>query len=353
MIIIAVIISLSILIFIHELGHFLMAKLFRVKVEEFGIGFPPRVWSREIGGTRYSINLLPFGGFVKIFDESGSVLEKNGEKEKEEGSFANQPVWKRSAIILAGVAMNIFLGWIVLCGIFIVGAPEHLMVSGVAPESPAEVSGIKNGDVIMVARLGDRILNDPIKSDDFVSFVKEFQGQEIYLSLKRGGDLINAQIKGRVNPPAGQGSLGVNLSEIGFPSNSFLSGVINGSKATVNTLKLVAISFVQFFSKVFITPKIVESVSGPVGIMTIAVQAGSLGLIYLLQFMALISLNLVILNLLPFPALDGGRFIMLVLEKIKGTPISQKIQIGVNAFGFVLLVLLMIVVTAKDVAKLF
>ncbi|MDI6733999.1 MAG: RIP metalloprotease RseP [Patescibacteria group bacterium] len=352
MIIFLVIVSLSVLIFIHELGHFLIAKFFRVKVEEFGIGFPPRVWSWGKGETRYSINFLPFGGFVKIFGENDSSSEKDGVP-KDERNFANQLIWKRSAIILAGVAMNIMLGWVVLCGVFIVGAPEYLMITDVVSDSPAYVSGVKSGDVVIKASFSDRVLSAPIKSNDFIAFVKEQEGQEINLNLKRGENLMDIKIKGRINPPAGQGSLGIGLSEIGFPPNSFFSGVVEGTKATINTLKLITVGFAQFFSKIFITPKIVESVSGPVGIVTIAIQAGSLGLVYLFQLMALISLNLAVLNLIPFPALDGGRFLMLVLEKIKGGPISKKIQIGINAFGFALLVLLMIVVTVKDVVKLF
>lgn len=347
MIILLVVIGLSILILVHELGHFLVAKFFGIKVEEFGLGFPPRIFGHKIGETLYSINLLPFGGFVRIYGEGGELPLSDDKR-----SFAGQPIWKRSATILAGVVMNVLLGWFLLSIIFTIGSPEHLMISEVADDSPAAAIGLKTGDVIIEAKLNEIAFKDPIKSDAFIGFVKDSQGQEMILSVKRGKDILDFAVTGRINPPAGQGSLGVALVEIGFPPSPPFQSIFKGLTSTFNTLRLIAFGFLNFFLKIFVSPEIIESVAGPVGIFLVASQAGSLGIIYLFQLMAIISLNLAVLNLIPFPALDGGRFLFLIIEKIKGSPISKKYEQAINAVGFVFLVVLMILVTIQDIGRI-
>jgi len=346
MLILLVIISLSILILVHELGHFLAAKFFGVKVEEFGLGFPPRLFGKRVGETVYSVNLLPFGGFVKIFGEDG------GEKPPTKESFASQPVWRRSIIILSGVIMNIFLGWLVFSMVFFIGAPEHLLIADVASESPAFSANLKSGDVILEVEHESQRLNDPIKSKDLIDLVKQSPSGLFLLKVMRGGEIIETSLSGRLTPPEGQGSLGVSLIDIGFPAEPFFKSFIKGFTSTVTMLGLVTVGFFNFFSKLFVSPEIIETIAGPVGIIVLSAQAGSLGLVYLFQLMAFISLNLAILNLIPFPALDGGRFLFLMIEKIKGSPISDRIQIALNAAGFVALIILMVLVTIRDVSKL-
>jgi len=345
MIIILVIIGLSVLILVHEFGHFLAAKVFGVKVEEFGLGFPPRLFGKKIGGTVYSVNLLPFGGFVKIFGEDG-----NEEAERDDKSFSHQPVWRRLAIILAGVFMNAVLGWLVLSSVFAVGAPEHLVIAEVAPGSPAAEAKLKSGDVIWEARAVE-VLGDPVESGAFVDLVENAPG-EIFLKIKRGNDIFEATLAPRKNPPAGQGPIGVSLVEIGFPAEPFFKSFYRGLTATFQTLGLVAGGLWTFFSRLFVSPEVLETVAGPVGIFALSARAGYLGLVYLLQLLAFISLNLAVLNLIPFPALDGGRFLMLIFEKIKGKPISRRLQMAVNAVGFVFLIGLMLVITWRDVLRL-
>ena len=374
MVILIVIISLSILILVHEFGHFLAAKIFGVRVDEFGLGFPPKLFGKKIGETIYSVNLLPFGGFVKIYGEDGNEADLPAEVSAQAGSqgasetlvsetpsfrearigssFINQPFLKKSVIILAGVFMNIILGWFVLSIIFMVGAPEHLMISAVQGGSPAKIAGLKESDVILSAKFNEVTLTDPIKSGDFIGLVKSAEGKIIEIKIKRAEGTLNFSLKGRLNPPPGEGSLGLNLSEIGFQRESVFKSFGRGLQTSWLTLKLVAVGFFDFLSKIFVSPKVIQTITGPVGIFKLAAESGSLGLIYVFELMAFISLNLAVLNLFPFPALDGGRFLFLIIEKIKGSPLPKRFQSIVNAIGFAALILLMVVVTIQDISKL-
>ncbi len=345
MIILIVLISLSILILVHELGHFLSAKIFGVRVHEFGFGFPPKILGKKIGETTYSLNLLPFGGFVKIHGE-------DGEETQDKQSFANQSVIRRSIIVLAGVFMNILLGWLILSAVFAIGSPRHLAISGISEESPAATANLKSGDLILEAKFNEHILKDPIPVNEFINLVKSAEKNTITLKIKRGEAISEISLRGRSNPPPGQGSLGLSLLEIGFAKEPIFKSLAKGTAATLETLKLVTLGFFNFFSKLFVTPQIIETVTGPIGIFTLATQAGSFGIVYLFELIAFISLNLAVLNLIPFPALDGGRFLFLLIEKIKGGPVPRKFQLIVNAVGFVALIILMVIVTVKDITKI-
>ncbi len=354
MIIIFVIVGLSVLILVHEFGHFLAAKIFGIKVEEFGLGFPPRLFGKKIGETVYSVNLLPFGGFVKIFGEDGPDPEGGLSGRAPAGgprSFAREPVWRRAVVVLAGVFMNVVLGWLVLSFVFGLGAPAHLMIAEVAPASPAAAADLRSGDVVLEARAGEVILRDPVQSAALAEFVKVAAG-EVDLKIKRGRGVFDVKLTPREEPPAGEGPLGVSLVDIGFPAESFGRSFVRGFTATVETLKLVAVGFWNFITRLFVSPEVLETVAGPVGIFALSAQAGYLGLVYLFQLLAFISLNLAVLNLIPFPALDGGRFLMLIFEKIKGKPIPRRLQMAVNAVGFIFLIVLMLIVTWQDVSRL-
>jgi len=351
MIIAAVILGLAVLVLVHELGHFAAAKWFGVKVEEFGIGYPPKILWKKIGETVYSLNLLPLGGFVRIHGEdegegTGAALEAGR-------GFIHKAAWKRAVILIAGITMNVFAGWIIFSAVFMIGSPEHLMISGVSEGSPAAAEGLALGDVVTRATFGSVTMDDPIRADAFIAAVKEANGSRIALSLSRNGETKEVTIVPRVNPPEGQGALGVELADAGFPREPFFAAIADGFTTTFSVLWMTVKGFVMLILGVFTEPRTaLQGVAGPIGIFTLAAETGKIGFTYLAQLIGFISINLAVLNLIPFPALDGGRVLFLLIEKIKGKPISSRSQRMVNATGFVMLILLMILVTIHDVRKM-
>lgn len=340
MTIVLFIIGISVLILIHESGHFLAAKMFGLWVEEFGFGFPPRLFKVKKGETVYSFNLLPFGGFVRIH---GEKRETEAEEKMPERSFWFLSLWKRALIIAAGVIMNFILGWLVISIIFMVGAPQGVMITSVVPDTPAHQIGLLSGDRVISFET----------SEGFINFVNEKKGEEITLEIARGSETLEFKIVPRVNPPEGQGALGISLTQVGFPRLEFFKALSEGLKTTFGITAQIVTALTNLVVGIFTGAPVFEQFVGPVGIFGIANQAAQFGMIYLLQLIGLISLNLTVLNILPIPALDGGRLFFLLLEKIKGSPLSPKKENIANAIGFALLLLLMIVITVRDVAKLF
>ncbi len=349
MIILYVIIGLSLLILVHELGHFFVAKISGVRVDEFGFGYPPRLFAKRYGETEYSVNALPFGGFVKIHGEDIAKIDDADPDFRR--SFAYQPAWKRSAIILAGVFMNVIFAFILLSLVFMIGSPSHMGIASVMGGSPAEKAGIETGDIGLTASAGEEILSDPISTEEFIALVDRNKGGELALTIQRGEEVFEKTVLARENPPEGEGSIGVALVDMGIEKKGFFGAAWEGMKTTVILLGRIAVGFYNIITGIFNNPEIIKNIAGPVGIFVITKQAGSVGLVYLIQLLAIISLNLVILNLLPFPALDGGRFLFILIEKIKGSPVSNKFQMAANALGFLLLIALMIIVTIKDIGR--
>ena len=332
--IVFVIIFLSILVLIHELGHFLVAKKFGLLVEEFGFGLPPQIWKKKIGETIYSINALPFGGFVKIYGED---REEKAEKDR---SFASLPIKKRSLIIFAGVLMNFLLGWLLISVIFSIGVPQAILITKVELNSPAAEIGLQAGDKILSAG-----------ADNFIKFIDEHRGQEIVIKIERNGEIKEFKTIPRINPPAGEGALGIALMESGLAKKNLLASVWEGLKTSVEIIRAVFAAIFNLITKALVGKATLEQIAGPVGIVKITAQAGSLGFVYLLQLLALISLNLVVINIFPFPALDGGRLLFLLIEKIKGSPLPIKFEKYANAVGMAFLLFLMIVITIKDIIR--
>lgn len=335
--ILIVVIGISLLILIHEFGHFLAARKFGVLVEEFGFGFPPRLFSKKIGETRYSLNLLPFGGFVRLYGEN-QWEEINDEKRSR--SFFIQPAWKRTLVIVAGVAMNFILGWALMSVIFAIGTPRAVMVSEVLPGSPAEQVGILANDQFKDFQLGS----------EFISFVNENRGKEIVLNINRAGEDLQVKATPRVS---GEGALGVAVVEAGIERHSLVASVWEGLKTSVAIVGGILAAFANLFWGLITQGRLLVDFVGPIGIFGVANQAGSMGFIYLIQLVALISLNLAVLNIFPFPALDGGRLLFVIIEKIKGSPLPQDAERSANAIGFLLLLVMIIVVTVRDVIHLF
>lgn len=355
---------LAILILVHEFGHFLTAKKSGAKVEEFGVGFPPRVFGVKKGETIYSINLFPIGGFVKIYGEDGPPA---GGKKDDPRSFTSKSIGTRSFIIVAGVLMNVALAIVLLSFGHFVGLPQVLddeemgvraknisiRIAGVAENSPAEKAGVQLGDVIIGMRSGEDAITDVESIEDVQAFTGRYLGEVISISIKQEGDVLEKEIVPRKNPPEGEGAIGIAMVRTGEVSYPFylapLKGVESTFLLTVGTLK----AFGGILAKLITTGTFGGELAGPVGIAVLTGQMQRMGFIFLLQFMALISINLAIINALPFPALDGGRLLFLGIEKIKGSPVNQKYEKMAHTIGFALLILLMIVITFRDVGRFF
>ena len=332
-----VIIFLAILIIGHELGHFLTARFFGLKVEEFAFGFPPRLFKYKIGDTTYTLNAIPFGGFVKIYGED-SLSDK-----PEPESFQGLSLWKKTIIIVAGAFMNFLIGWFAITGVFMIGTNASVVVGHVSENSPAATSGLMSGDEI----------KDFSKIEDLVTFVNNNKGNVINLGVVRGDKDVSISITPRINPPAGEGPIGVSLIEGGIPKEGFFSAVKDGFTTSVELLGLIYRSIYSLFAKLFVGDLGVASqFTGPVGIFGFIDAAGRLGFAHLLQILAIISLNLTALNIIPFPALDGGRLLFIVYEKVSGGRLSKKVESITHLVGFAILIVIMVLVTIKDIINL-
>jgi regulator of sigma E protease len=345
---ILVIIGLSVLIFGHEAGHFFVAKLFGMKVDEFGFGFPPKIFGRKKGETEYSLNWLPFGGFVKIAGET-TGSEEEFEKmeslhpEEKKKLFCFQPPWRRFLVIAAGVVINFLIGWLLLSSVLMVGTPKALVINQVQPGSPAAEVGLASGDVI----------KGFVNAQDFVDFTNRHRGEEVSLTVTRSGKDMTFAVTPRLKTAPDEGAIGVEIVEAGEARQGFLAALRNGFEESWLIAGLTLGAFYELVKNLVLHGSLMQGVVGPVGIFSVAQETGRIGLIYLVQLVSLISINLAVINLIPFPALDGGRLLLIVVEKIKGSPISRRVEIFINGVGFALLILLMVLLTVRDVGNLF
>lgn len=382
--IIIFILVLSLLVFVHEFGHFMTARRLGVKAEEFGFGFPPRAvgiyrnkfkkW-RWVFGTRtseslenstdenlhpapkstiYSLNWLPLGGFVKIKGE-------NGEGKNDKNSFAAKKIWQRIVILSAGVIMNVCLAWVLFSVGYMMGLPQvsgdvsknaiisepSVIVAAVMPNSPAFAAGLLEGDTIL--RVNDEVISSEQSLQDAVA---ANDGQVVSLLIDRQGEESNIMAVPESKDGA-RATIGISIFASGLVRYPFFSAIIEGAKTTGFMIKEIFSAFGSLFVNIFQGNKIADQFAGPIGIANITGQAARLGFVYLLQFTALLSLNLAVINILPFPALDGGRILFLIIEKIKGRPVKQELEVLVHNIGFLLLIALIIFVTYKDIIRLF
>lgn len=341
---ILVIIGLSVLVLIHEFGHFLAAKQEGLLVEEFGFGFPPRIFSVKKGETRYSFNWLPFGGFVKIYGEKGEGDKSTRlDSVDPRRSFAHQTFWKKFVIIGAGISINFIFGWLLMSLVFMVGARQALVVAQIQPGSPAET-------VLLVA--GDEVVGFQT-ADEFVAYTGAHRGEQITLRIANAGVGRSVIVTPRSEVVAGEGPLGAAVVEAGFARLGFFQSLWRGLTVSIESMGEIFKAFASLIGNLFAHATVPENVVGPVGIFGVAGQLGDLGFIYVVQLIAMISLNLAVLNFIPFPALDGGRLLFLLIEKIKGSPINAKREMWANGISFIFLVLLMLIITGRDIYRLF
>ncbi|HEY4499636.1 MAG TPA: M50 family metallopeptidase [Candidatus Paceibacterota bacterium] len=335
-----VIIGLSALIIVHELGHFFVARYFGLLIEEFGFGIPPRIFGKKIGETLITLNWLPIGGFVKIF---GLDKESDGATVPDTRNFRKQALWKRALIIGAGIGMNFIIGWFLLAVVYMIGIPQSLVITDIQEQSIAESSGLLTGDRLL----------DFSSRDQLVGFLDSHGGQEVMMKIQRGKEILTIPIIPRVVVPRGEGNLGVFLVETGMPQLNFIQSFGAALKNSLIICAGIFMGLIQLFIGIFSDWSMLNNFVGPVGIVNVAVEQTKLGLPYFFQLLSLISLNLAIFNLIPIPALDGGKLFLLLIEKIKGKPLTLKTEVIANSIGFAFLLLLIISVTIKDIARLF
>lgn len=344
---------LGILIFVHEFGHFITAKKNGVKVEEFGFGFPPRIFGIKKGETIYSINLIPLGGFVKAFGEDGAGRD-------DPQSFASKKVWQRAIILVAGIGMNFLLAIALFSVTNMIGLPTavadpasnapdiQIQISDVAKDSPAQKAGITIGDII--TGINDQKIN---RVENFQEIVQNNLEKETAITVLRGTQELHFNLIPRANPPKDQGAIGVGLVEIAIVKYSWYQAIWQGIKSAYYLTLMFTVALFNLAKNLILGGHVSGDIAGPVGIAVLTNQVSKLGLVYIINFAAILSLNLAIINAIPFPALDGGRLLFLLIEKIKGSPVSQKIEQAIHMLGFALLILLMIVVTFRDIVRLF
>lgn len=334
-----------------------MARLFKMRVEEFGIGLPPR--ARKLftqKGTLFSLNWLPIGGFVKLYGED---MEDEVQASSPE-AFFNKPAWQRAGVLTAGVTMNFLLGVFAFAVVYtIIGIPtetDKTRVVEVVSGSPAELAGIKvESEIKKITFEGQDIYFENV--NDFIKKLEPFKGKEVELTLiEKDGTEKVVEVVPRVSPPEGQGSLGVALSNVEMKFYPVwqrpFRGAVVGLEEAWAWGKEIAINLGNVLWGLITGKGLPKDVAGPIGIYQVSKEVTKIGWIATLQFMAILSINLAILNIMPLPALDGGRVVFLGIEKIIGKRLKNKIEGYVHAIGMYLLLGLMVVITIRDVIRL-
>ncbi len=372
------IVILGLLIFVHEFGHFYMARKMGIGVDEFGFGYPPRIFGiqkskkdnrwhvigrfskkknpEENGDVVYSINWIPVGGFVKIKGEQGDTR-------KDKDSFSSKKIWQRVVVLSAGVVMNLILAFIIISIGFGLGLPSmvgdslpqsaevkdrRLQIVEVIEDSPSKAAGLELGDTIKSID-GTSV----VTISDFQDYIQPRADSEVALRIGRGDEVLDKIIIPKDYEESGEAKIGAWLAETGIVSYPWYVAIWMGAKTTISITWQIIVAFYDIIKNFVITQQVSADIAGPVGIAVMTGQVVKLGFIYILQFTAILSINLVILNFMPFPALDGGRVFLLIIEKIRGKPLNQRIEAAIHNIGFLLLLLLLVIITFRDVFRIF
>jgi regulator of sigma E protease len=338
------VIALSVLVLVHEWGHLMAAKMTGVKVEEFGLGLPPRIIGKKIKGTIYSLNWLPIGGFCKLYGEDGDG--KGGE------AFNHKKPWQKLIIVLGGVVMNLVLAIVIFSVVYtILGIPQEtdkVKIVEVSQNSPAEKAGLKVGDWIV--KIGDKGIT---QADQLTTEVAKYKGKKVALVVGKDKKIVEVEV--RDNPPVGEGSMGVAISNTEMekvPWYRVDKGVVAGFKEAFYWGKIIAEGVFQMIGGLFMG-HVPKDVSGPIGMYeaTSSINKNQ-GLLAVIHFFGIVSVNLAIVNVLPFPALDGGRIIFVLYEMVTRRKVNQKVEAVVNNLGMLLLLGLIVLITVGDVTRL-
>lgn len=326
--------TLSCLVFVHELGHFLAAKRAGIRVEEFGLGYPPRLLGVNWRETIYSVNLIPFGGFVKI----------------DEVSLGKKPKRVRTPVLLAGILMNFLLGVFAFSLIYsFLGIPKKqgfVEIMAVTEGSPAEKGGIQPGDTIKKIKT----------NQEFVKMINQNLDKEVELELEREGKSLAVVVVPREESPEGEGPLGVVISDSKIVQPLFWQRPILalwwGTKEAVGWAGIIFFGVARMLYDLGFKGIVPKDITGPVGIVQIATSVARAGVFAFLQFIGALSVNLAVLNFLPIPALDGGHLLFLGMEVVTGKKPRPKFERWVHAVGMIILLLLMMMITFRDIQRL-
>lgn len=347
--IIGILLTLSVLILIHELGHFLAAKKAGVWVEEFGFGLPPRLFGKKIGETIYSVNWLPFGGFVRLH---GEMTEEGVTKPKR--SFMGKSKMARAGIIVAGIFMNFILALVCFSIVYsFLGIPKEqgfVQVVEVVKDSPAAEAGLAANDVILTFNRSELK-----KSDEFTKFTKENAGKKVQLEVKRGEERLRFSPTLREKPEDGRSFLGIIVtSEYTYYPPVWqrpFYGAYYGTIASYDTTISVFQGLFGMASTIGQGQAPKDTV-GPVGILAIIYVVLKQGFLPLLNLIGLISINLAVLNILPIPALDGGRLFFIGVEAVFGKKVLPKVEAAFHSAGFIVLIALIFIISFFDIKRI-
>jgi len=353
--VITFLIVFTVIILVHEMGHFLMARKAGIRVEEFGFGYPPRAFAKKIGKTILSLNWLPFGGFVRLLGED---LKEGPKKRKDyKEAFWYKSKKQRAIVLVSGVVANFLLAIVCFSIVYsVLGIPtdtDRVNIVGVLPETPAATVGIKENDVVL--EVDEKKIEN---LDHFITLIDEKKGEEVGLLIAReGSEDLTFKIEPRENPPENEGSLGVIVTEVEVKKYPLwqmpFRGTVEGFKAAITLVGLVVSGLGNMVFNLFTQGQVPTGVAGPVGIMHMTGIVAHSGIIAVLQFTGLISVNLAIINILPFPALDGGRLVFIIYEAITRRRPKPSFEAWTNAAGMALLIVFLILVTVNDVKRIF
>ncbi|TCO79907.1 RIP metalloprotease RseP [Marinisporobacter balticus] len=332
LIILVALLVFGLLVVFHEFGHFGVAKLVGIKVHEFAIGMGTRILKVKGKETEYSIRILPIGGYVK--------MEGEDEHSKDERSFNNKPIWARILVIVAGPVMNFVLAIFLFTMMFyMMGFPTNRPIVGeIIPDFPAQIAGIEAGDEIISISGKEMDTWEKI-----VETIHENKDKDLRIKIRRDGEEKNFSIKSRVNEGTKQFMIGISPTL----EKSFIKSFTNSFSKTIDVIK----EMIGFFGKLFSGSASAKDVVGPVGIIYLVGEAAKTNIYYVLHLAGLISVNLGVVNLLPIPALDGGRLVFLMIEGLTGKPLDPEKEGFVHFTGFVLLMGLMLFMVYKDIVR--
>ena len=359
MTIVLFILILVVLILVHEFGHFSVAKLFGIRVDEFGVFFPPRIAAIKKGETEYSLNWLPFGGFVKIFGENA------GEGLDDPRSFVRKPRLVQAAVLAAGIGFNLIFAWLVLSAGYMAGLPtsvDHIglgqvqdaqsTITDVLPNSPAELAGLMAGDTVVGVQTASATLASSSLSGAVTAFIADHQNESVVLDVVRDGQQKVFLAKPADGFVTGKKAIGIELDDVGTLKLPAQLALVQGAILGWDITRTTAVSLGQFFAHIFEGTADFSTVAGPIGITAFGAATLKQGFAAGAVLTALISINLAIINLLPIPGLDGGRLLIVAIEGVLRRAISPRLVNSLTLAGLGLLVLLMIVVSYHDIVRL-